>query len=89
VDFTPPGVGCSAVGFGFSFSGGGVEGDLVSSGIRRRQTLRRGLHFAKNVNFYQLERVVSTTPLTSFVKIRHDFSSSSQSIVLGDLSRGY
>ena len=42
VDFTPPGVaGLSAVGF--SFSGGGGGGDLVSSGIKRRHRLRRKL----------------------------------------------
>jgi len=42
VDFTPPGTaGFSAVGF--SGSGGGGLGDLVSSGIRRRHKLRRRL----------------------------------------------
>jgi hypothetical protein len=59
VDFTPPGVaGLSAVGF--LFSGGGVEGDLVSSGIARESSDLAP--FGKNVHFYQLERVVSTRP---------------------------
>jgi len=40
VDFTPPGVAGSAVGFGFSFSAGGVEGDLVSSGIGQQREPR-------------------------------------------------
>lgn len=39
VAFTPPGTpGCSAVGFGLS-SGGGVEGDFVSSGIVAKANL--------------------------------------------------
>jgi hypothetical protein len=59
--FTPPGIpGWSAVGFG-SPSGGGDEGDLVSSGIaRERGKPLAQKATAKNVNFYQLEGMVST-----------------------------
>ena len=58
-DFTPPEVaGLSAVGF--LFSGGGVEADLVSSGIARESSHLAPSVFGKNVHFYQLERMVST-----------------------------
>jgi hypothetical protein len=51
------------VGFG-SPSGGGEEGDLVSSGIaRERGKPPAQKAIAKNVNFYQLEGMVSTTHL--------------------------
>jgi len=61
--FTPPGTaGRSAVGF-LSPSGGGVEGDFVSSGITRTHWLG-ATSYVKNVNFYQLERTVSTSEHT-------------------------
>lgn len=49
----------SAVGFG-SPSGGGVEGDLVSSGIGRQHKTPAQSAYEKNVHFYQLEGTVST-----------------------------
>jgi hypothetical protein len=67
--FTPPGTaGWSAVGFG-SPSGGGDEGDLVSSGIaRERGKPLAQKAIAKNVNFYQLEGMVSTAVQTVFAQ---------------------
>lgn len=57
VDFTPPGAaGLSTVGF--SFSGGGGVGDLVSSGISDGTEPGAGC-VRKNVHFYQLEQEVS------------------------------
>ena len=59
VDFTPPGVaGLSAVGF--SFSGGGGVGILVSSGISDGADSDASC-IQKNDNFYQLEPTVSTS----------------------------
>jgi hypothetical protein len=81
VDFTPPGVGCSAVGFGFSFSGGGVEGDLVSSGISDGTTAPARA-FAKNVYFYQLEQMVSTRADARIVKISRSETLSLRDVIL-------
>ena len=81
MDFTPPGVGCSAVGFGFSFSGGGVEGDLVSSGIGDGPKAPARA-FAKNVYFYQLEQVVSTRGGTRIVKISRSRKLLSECVIL-------
>jgi hypothetical protein len=66
--FTAPKVaGLSAVGFG-SPSGGGDEGDLVSSGIaRERGKPPARAAFAKNDNFYQLEEMVSTRVIDQVV----------------------
>ena len=47
--------GVSAVGFG-SPSGGGVEGDLGSSGMARNAQTSGSEGYGENVNFYQLER---------------------------------
>jgi hypothetical protein len=61
VAFTPPGMaGFSGVGFG-SPSGGGEEGDLISSGITAQAQTSGQQGYGENVNFYQLEDAVSTT----------------------------
>jgi len=51
--------GFSAVGFG-SPSGGGEEGDLVSSDIAANARTSGAKASGENVNFYQLEDTVST-----------------------------
>ncbi len=52
--FTPPGTaGLSADGF--SPSGGGEEGDLISSGIARNAQTSGSEAYGENVNFYQLD----------------------------------
>src|SRR6202035_881330 len=54
VDFTPPGVaGRSAVGFG-SPSGGGEEGDLISSGISRRHKPPAQYELKRTLSFISL-----------------------------------
>jgi hypothetical protein len=60
--------GFSAVGFG-SPSGGGEEGDLVSSGIAAQAQTSGQQGNGENDNFYQLEDAVST----SLTKIRLSF----------------
>src|SRR5271165_3430732 len=60
VAFTPPApAGCSAVGFG-SPSGGGEEGDLISSGIFAQAQTYGSVCIEKSDNFYQLEGAKST-----------------------------
>ena len=59
--FTPPGTAdLSADAFG-SPSGGGEEGDFVSSGITAKAQTSGSERYGENVNFYQLEDTVSTT----------------------------
>jgi len=61
VGFTPPATaGLSAVGFG-SPSGGGEEGDLISSGMAANAQTSGFQRYEENVNFYQLEHTVSTS----------------------------
>ena len=58
--FTPLGTaGWSAIGFG-SPSGGGDEGDFVSSGIKANRQSFGFEDYGENVNFYQLEVALST-----------------------------
>jgi hypothetical protein len=64
--FTPLGTaGWSAVGFG-SPSGGADEGDFVSSGIKANRQSFGFEGYGENVNFYQLEGMVSTRVPAAF-----------------------
>src|SRR5215472_5729948 len=75
VDFTPPGVaGLSAVGF--SFSGGGGVGILVSSGIERRHRLRRRLRFERTITFISLRGWCQRAGACLFSKIRRTVTKS-------------
>jgi len=56
--FTPPGIGDWSGGLGAPSVE--EEGDLVSSGIARKEERSSAERHGENVNFYQLEDTVST-----------------------------